>query len=223
METIDEPSPDDQATQVPAVVQPATLTVKARFPQATIAVQPNLWHNWARIAMRAEARAIASRREALTSSEDIAQFIETETLESMVVVLGVRQSFHHLYLEWRDDLGIDAEHHVAKLATTDLPLTDDDLDAWLADVKSVIDDRNEIIHDTPESLPVVPHPLGTNTSVFDARFTLERATRAVDLMLDFYQRVLLSPSAPLSVWSSKRQHVYDNFVDLRAKYQGQTK
>lgn len=66
-----------------------------------------------------------------------------------------------------------------------MPLTDEDLGVWLGELAGVVDDRNKIIHVRQQSLPVVPHPLGTNTSVFDAYFTVERATRAVDLMLDF--------------------------------------
>jgi hypothetical protein len=46
--------------------------------------------------------------------------------------------------------------------------------------------------------------------------------RAVDLMLDLYKRVLTSPCEALEVWASKRQHVYGNFVELRAKYQNVT-
>lgn len=211
-----------EVESVPGVVGVAAIRAKDDVFQATIAIKPNLWHNWARIAMRAESRAIVARHDGLVTEGDVAPFIESETLETMIAVVGVRQSFHHLYLEWQETLGLDEERHVPQLATTDVPLTDADLRIWLGKLAEVVDDRNEIIHVPQESLPVVPHPLGTNTSVFDAHFTMERATRAVDLMLDFYKRVLTSPSEALEVWASKRQHVYGNFADLRAKYQRET-
>jgi hypothetical protein len=110
------------------------------------------------------------------------------------------------------------EPKVPGLATTDLPLVDNDLRSWLDDLQQVVVDRDEIVHIPQESRPAVPHPLGTNTSEFDARFTAERATRAVDLMLDFYRKVIASPSAEMRPWAAKREHVPGDFDNLRAKY-----
>jgi hypothetical protein len=78
--------------------------------------------------------------------------------------------------------------------------------------------RNEIVHRAQNNQSAVAHPLGTNTSALDARFTSERATEAVDAMLDFYQRVIGHPSAALRAWAASNGHVLDQFRALRIKY-----
>lgn len=204
----------------PGTAQPDAIRAGVTLPRPTIAIRPNLWHNWARIAMKAEARALAAHRRGISTGE-IADALEAETLECMVAVSGVRHSFHHLYLDCHLLLGLEPagdEPKVPRLATTDLPLDDNDLRSWLDDLQQVVVDRDEIVHISQESRPAVPHPLGTNTSEFDARFTAERATRAVDLMLDFYRKVIASPSAAMRPWAEKRAHVPGDLNNLRAKY-----
>ena len=217
--------PDDSdAISIPATVRPHTIKVSTSIPQPSIAIRPNLWHNWTRIAIRAEARTLEARRRGLQTA-DIAEAIEGETLETMVAVSGVRHAFHHLYLDWHLLLRLepqDEEHKVPLLATTEIPTAEEGRREWLAALTEIVADRNQIIHVAQDDQPVVPHPLGTNTSELDARFASERAVRAVDLMLDFYRRVLEAPSPPLADWSEKRQHVLDDFLDLRAAYQAHT-
>ena len=217
--------PDDtEAISLPATVSPHAIKVSTSIAQPSIAIRPKLWHNRTRIAIRAEAHALAARRRGLQTG-DIAEALEGETLETMVTVSGVRHAFHHLYLDWHVRLRLepqDEEHKVPLLATTEIPTTEEGRREWLADLTEIVADRNQIIHVAQDNQPVVPHPLGTNTSQLDARFASERAVRAVDLMLDFYRRVMEAPSPPLADWSEKRQHILHDFLDLRAEYQAHT-
>lgn len=217
METTD--IADDQSVPIPGVARPDTVRAKARVGQATVAVRPNLWHNWTRIAIRSEARAIAAHEKGLATG-DIGAALEGETLESMVTVSATRHAFHHLYLDWYERLGLaahDEESKVPLLATTDVPDEPDERREWLGALREVVAHRDEIIHIAQASQPAVAHPLGTNTSELDARFTAERATRAVDLMLDFYRRVVESPSPALTDWGSKNGHVVSYFDEMRRK------
>lgn len=220
METIDN-TPDPPSVSQPAVVRPAPINVKVRFPQGSIAIRPNLWHNWTRIALRAETRAVAAHERGLMTG-DTARALEDETLESMVAVSAARHAFHHLYLEWWQLLALKPENDESKvpeLATTDVSTDPAKRKHWLGDLQDIVDDRNLIVHQVQESRPVVPHSLGTNTSELDALFTAERATRAVDLLLDFYHRVFTAPTPALAAWAAKRRHVPGQFHDARARYQ----
>lgn len=168
--------------------------------------------------MRAEARAVVAHEQGLEADE-VAEYVESETLESMVAVTAVRHSFLHLYLDWQPylQLGKGEEARVPTLATVDGPEDEEDLRAWLSDLKRVVDDRNEIVHQPQVSEPAVPHPLGTNTSRLDARFTAQRATEAVDLMLDFYRKVIDLPSGALLPWAADRRHVPGDLDAVRSK------
>jgi hypothetical protein len=215
MET-NEPSAQSKS----AVVRPATFTVKAHFPQGSIAIRPNLWHNWARLAIRAEARATAAFR-AGKGAHDITRYVDAMTLETMISVTAVRSSFHHLYLDWRALLGLRPEgdeQKVPELATTAIPRDPRERSAWLGAIKKVIDDRDRIVHEAQDSQKAVPHPLGGNTSALDAYYTSTLANTTVDVMLDFYERVITSPTDALREWAEKRSHVAQQLNDLRASH-----
>jgi hypothetical protein len=205
---------------LPGETRPATVGAKTHVPRPSVSIRPNLWHNWARIALRAEARASAAHRFGLDTG-NLADALEGETLESMVAVSAVRHSFHHLYVDWYPLLGLSSEgdeEQVPQLATTDVPADAAELSSWKNRFKEIVIDRNEIVHRAQHNQSVVAHPLGTNTSALDARFTSERATEAVDAMLDFYQRVIGQPSEALGPWAESNGHVLDHFLTLRMKY-----
>jgi hypothetical protein len=215
MET-NEPSAQSKS----AVVRPATFTVKAHFPQGSIAIRPNLWHNWARLAIRAEARATAASRGG-QGADDIAPYVDAMTLETMIAVTAVRSSFHHLYLDWHALLGLRPEgdeQNVPELATTAIRQNHKERIAWLGAIKKVIEDRDRIVHEAQDSQTAVRHPLGGNTSALDAYYTSTLATTAVDVMLDFYARVITSPTDALREWAEKRSHVAQQLNDLRASH-----
>lgn len=218
-----EPAKEHETTS--ALVQPATVQVKATFPQGGISIRVNQWLNWALIAIRAEARAIQAHGLGLAAKRG-AEFLESETLETMIAVTAVRHSFHHLYLDWHAALNLDpnedSEKDVPQLATDDLPEDDEDLRLWLDGFKNVVDDRNELVHTLQKSEPVEEHPIGTSTSAFAVKFQSGRATAVVDLMLDFYRRVLTAPSPELRVWADDRTHVLGLLEDRRSKYIGET-
>jgi hypothetical protein len=185
----------------------------------------NQWLNGALIAIRAEARAVLAHRQGFAADRG-AEFPEYATLETMITVAAVRHSFHHLYLDWLEALGLDSdegdERKVPQLATADLPGDDEDLEMWLGGFKEVVDDRNELVHTAQKSEPVEEHPIGTHTSAFAVRFQSARATEVVDLLLDFLSRVLISPSPERRAWADDRTHVIGMLEDRRSNYLGET-
>jgi hypothetical protein len=210
----------DHQKPIPGSAQPATIGIKVHLPQASIAIRPNLWHNWARLAMRSEARAVAAFRRGEGAS-DIAPYVEAMTMETMIAVTAVRSSFHHLYVDWHAFLGLRPEgdeRKVPERATTDVPTDPDEHKAWLGAIRKVVEDRDMIIHEAQDSHQAVAHPLGGNTSPLDAYFVSDRATEVVDVMLDFYRRVIASPTPSLQDWANKRAHVPQQLEEFRQRY-----
>ncbi len=197
-----------------ASVEVAAIVAKANVPFVTVAIRPNLWHHWTQIAIRAEKRAIEARQNGLAAIEagaDRAQSSADETFESMVAVSASRSALRHLAADWRE-LGLLEGVKIEEIpleATTDYP---EDVDGWLAEIKLLIDDRNEIEHQPQATTTAEPHPAyPSNVSSIAAYYTTERATSAVDLLLGFYHRVINSPSDRLAKWASDRKHVPASF------------
>ena len=160
--------------------------------------------------MRAERRAIEARRNGLAAIEagrDHAQASADETHEAMVTVSAARSALTHLQADWTE-LGLLEGTKIDQipLVATEAPRNDEQ--EWLAEIKLLIDDRNEIQHEPQEKGPAEPHPAyPSNVSSIAAYYTTERATAAVDLLLDFYHRVIDSPSDRLADWANDRKHV----------------
>lgn len=201
-------------------ISPATAKVSVTVPPVTISIRPNLSSHWTEITLRAEARAIEERRAGLASVEQgdgHAGFSADETYEAMVVVAAARSALTHLEADWRDlgYFGEDVESRdIPRLATTEPP---QDIDGWLAEIKLLINDRIRIAHHPQPSTPGEPHPAyTTHVSSIGAYYTVERATSAVDLLLDFWHRVIDSPSESIAAWAKDRSHVPAGFDESRA-------
>ena len=203
-------------------VAPETVKLSVTVPPVKISIRPNLSSNWTVVAIKAEARAIEARRAGIAAKKNgdgFAQFAADETHDSMVAVGAARTALGHLEGDWRQ-LNLFVRSKKAKREAKDSPgrwldyTTDhpDDTEKWLDDIARLIDDRNEIEHRPQPSTPTEPHPAyPTNVSAIAANYTVDRATAAVDLLLDFWHRIIDSPSAPLAKWASDRSHVPEGF------------
>lgn len=211
----------DESEPRPAVVRPDIIQVRVSFPQGSVAIRPNLWYHWTEIALRAEARAKDARTAGLAAAEkkgDWGRYSADETHEAMIVVEATRLALTHLEADWRELGYFDGVTSVdiPGEATTDIP---EYLDAWLADIKVLIDDRIRIAHKPQESQIAQPHPAyPSNVSSIASHYTAERASRAVDLLLDFYRRVIESPSDRLAAWAEPRKRVPGDLAEMRSAH-----
>lgn len=171
-------------TNPSTIVSPGPLRVSAVFPPATIAIRDHLWLWWAGIAIRRERDAWLAR-----SRHQPGQNFGREIEESIQSVSAVRHCFENLWLEWQPRIEVVGGVKLAKqrqlrpkhFTTHDFA----DMHGWLRRVRAVVSDRIWVIHHLEADRPTYAHPVHpTNASELAVRFTPERSTEAVDVMLD---------------------------------------
>lgn len=206
---MDEPGPEPQSLELGAL---GAATV---FSPASIGLTEHLWLHWAKIAIRQERRAWDARRDGQRVTA-FAPYLAKETEEAIEAVAAARHCLHHLSRVWQGPLGLARQKDLTlpkiTLAPPISPVT------WTARVTRLIKDRVEAVHHDEESASARPHPgYATNVSDIAALFTAERATEAVDVMLDDVIRpVLTAPSAPLADFARAHGHVLGLLDQQRA-------
>jgi hypothetical protein len=151
------------------------------------------------IAVREEQRAWRLRRAGLQHA-DFAEFLVSEAHEAMQAVVAARHALHNLFRVWKPMLGLDEEKEVLPRHFTVASLQP----GWRGRVRLLIADRNGVVHHDEQMAPAQPHPqYPTNVSALEASFTAERATEAVDVMLnDVLRPAIVAPSAALEQWAA---------------------
>lgn len=196
---------------------------------AGVQVSTHLWYVWTEVALEHEWLAKRARRAYEADRRDVA-LLEDEMKASLVAVTGVTHCLDAL------------QNEVAALNA----LSDDTLERWKkrrpraqtavyqtlletfrspglgSDVERGLDDlyhlRNEVVHQRPTSDEIVAHPaLGMRTTPATARYTVERATQALDLLFRILSAIgtehdgqLHSATAWARMWRS-------SFSDLSAE------
>jgi hypothetical protein len=192
----------------PQVVQPETINVKVTMPPVTISMRAHLWLHWAKIAIRQERRAWDTRA-AGHSEANFGPYIGRETEEAIEAVAAARHCIHNLLRVWEADFGLPKQSQITFGDFT--TATPADPDKWEACVLGLVGHRNEAVHHNEETALTQPHPgYQTNVSGVAAKFTAERATEAVDIMLeDVIRLAMTAPSPALQKFASDYAHVLE--------------
>ncbi len=174
------------------------------MPAVSIAMRPHLWYTWAMIAVRQEHRAWWLRRTGLQQT-DFAAYLVQEAHEAMQAVVAARHALHNLFRVWQPLVQLSGESKIRPKHFTVAPLQA----GWEQRVLHLIDDRDGIVHHDEQTAPAQPHPqYPTNVSHLEAAFTSERATEAVEVMLNEVLRPsITAPSAALEGWAADIRHV----------------
>ena len=191
-----------------ATVQPETIRATSNVPGPSIAVRPHLWYTWAMIAIREEQRGWLLRRKG-RQERDFAPYLVQEAQEAMQAVVAARHALHNLFRVWKPMLSLSGERKIRPLHFTTASLQP----GWQERVLRLIDDRDGVVHHDEQTAPARPHPeYPTNVSALEAAFTAERASEAVDVVLnDVLRPAILAPSTRLDAWASPIVHA---LVDL---------
>jgi hypothetical protein len=198
MSDAEQPEPPSQ------VVAPPTVAAAVTVPSATILMRPHLWLNWARISVRQERRAWDARDRGLCQPGSPGSYLGLETEESIEAVTAARHCLHNLWLVW--NLGGDERTATLARLTTANPAN---AATWQTRVTRLVVDRNGVVHHNEATAPAQPHPVyPTNVSGLAASFTAERATEAVDILMDDVLRlVMTAPSPALQAFANDHGHV----------------
>jgi hypothetical protein len=187
-----------------ATAKPETIHVGVEVPAVSIAMRPHLWYTWAMIAVREEQRAWCLRHTGLQQT-GFGPYLVQEAQEAMQAVVAARHALHNLFPVWQPLLGLSGESKVRPHHFTVASLRP----AWEARVLQLIDDRDGVVHHDEQTAPVQPHPqYPTNVSALEASFTAERATEAIEVMLNEVLRPAITAPAPaLQRWAADIGHV----------------
>jgi hypothetical protein len=194
------------------VAKPDTIQAAIDMPDVTITMKPHLWIAWASIAIRQEQRAWRLRSKG-SQQADFGPYLGQETHEAMQAVVAARSAIHNLFRVLETLLGVNQKKVRPELFTfAQLPKD------WNERVTALIAVRDGIVHHDEENAPTQPHP-GYPTEIphLAAAFTAERATEAVEMMLnDVFRPAITAPSAALTNWASDFLSVPDNLDQLRS-------
>jgi hypothetical protein len=187
-----------------ATAKPEAIRVHVEAPAVNIVMRPHLWYTWAMIAVREEQRAWRLRHMGLQQAK-FGPYLVQEAHEAMQAVVAARHALHNLFRVWQPLLGLSGESKVRPNHFTVASLQP----AWEARVLQLIDDRDGVVHHDEQTAPVQPHPqYPTNVSALEASFTAERATEAIEVMLDDVLRPAITAPAPaLQRWAADIGHV----------------
>jgi hypothetical protein len=177
----------------------------------SIAIRPHLWYTWAVVAVRQEQRAWRLRQTGV-QQEDFAPYLVQEAHEAMQAVVGARHALHNLFRVWQPLLGLSGERRIRPNHFTTSSLQP----GWEHRVLELINDRDGVVHHNEQTASAQPHPqYPTNVSALEISFTAERATDAVQIMLDDVLRpAITSPPAALRSWAAPIGHVPPD-LDMR--------
>jgi hypothetical protein len=199
--------PDDDPDEEPKshTARAGTARGSGAGFSAMVMVRAHLWLHWAKIAVRQERRAWIARERGQKEA-DFAAYIGLETEEAIEGIAAARHCIHNFFRVLRE-LGLPNEK---KLVLQDFSTaTSVDPDKWLSRVKELIGDRNDAVHHDEVTTPTQPHPgYATNVGGVSVSFTAERATQAVDVMLnDVLRLALTAPLPALTHFAEDYAHV----------------
>ena len=134
----------------------------------------------------------------------------------MQCVAAARHCLHNLFRVWNGELKLTKEKQVQLAAISSVSNVNSQ--AWKRALGQLVGDRNLVIHFDEAFAPPVPHP-GYTSHVSDvsARYTTERATEAVDILMESVIRpVLQSPSTKLQSFADQYVHVLSHLDHQRS-------
>jgi hypothetical protein len=211
-----------RASLTPATEHDAAMPIRAskarsiaaakevdRAVGGTVKSMHNFWLKWAEIAITHEGEAWSARRRAEQADRADGKAFDDEFTAALVAVTSAAFALEALGNHTAEFLGVaipdsvreewkkrkmPAAVRILALLTTAFDFGDHD-ESWRANVRTLFDLRNKVVHFNPEWLDVVPHPTGkSNVAPELAIYTAEEATRSVKLAVDIIVESLKSPS-----------------------------
>lgn len=139
--------------------------------------------------------------------EDFGPYIGRETEEAIEAVAAARHCIHNLFRAWKVDFGLPKQREITFGDFTTATPTNPN--QWKARVLDLVGDRDVAVHHNEQTAPMQRHPgYQANVSDVAAVFTAERATGAVDIMLEDVIRLAMTKPAPaLQKFASDTAHV----------------
>lgn len=190
----------------------------------TVSIRSHLWVWWADIAVDAERSAREARREALElgiQGEGFGEALMRETRGSLIAVSASAHALDALYgavativpsppapTRWSTILETFKRAFLVRGRAGG--------GGWARELEWLFGLRDAAVHHEEEDREPVPHPTGTNVSSATADYSLEAASRAVDLLFDILGTAVAGPRPPFEQWVSDYRNSVDAIVARRS-------
>jgi hypothetical protein len=197
----------------------------------SVEIRTHVWISWARIALKHEAMARATKREMQQPGADHLRLLEQEADAGLDGICAAAFALEALSREL-SELGTipeatlkawrDAENR-PKAKDVILEVVAQTIDtrrlytSWRGELEWLFDLRDSSVHYEGAFAPPEPHPLGMNVAPSQVAYSAENATQAVDLLLGILERCRDKPKAPARDWSRGMGGAVDELVGRRGR------
>jgi len=175
------------------------MKAEARMFASTVAISVPFWLYWARIAIRHEREAKAHRKMAEMHRGDPGMDLVAETEASMVAITASAHAIDALYGKLVDGIKMPSEiverwaksrpSRKNKLLQALAVHVDIDPQQWQREFDWLFDiARDKAVHHGERPNETVRHPLGMSVAPEMVTYSMESATRAVNLILDVFDK-----------------------------------
>jgi hypothetical protein len=235
-----QPSGDEQANaetaDAPASTQVHTLVVQdvsqaQTVETVSIAIRTHLWIAWARIALKHEATAHATRQEMQRPGADHYRLLLQEAdagldgicaaafaLEALSRELSELGAIPEATLKaWRDANKRPKAKNVIPEVLAQTIDTRGLYTRWRAELAWLFDLRDCSVHYEGAFAPSKPHPLGMTVAPEQVAYLAENVRRAVELLLGILERCRDKPKPPARDWSRGMRGAVDELVGRRGR------
>ena len=197
-----------------AHVEVPTLQIGVQIPQVTISITHHAWATWATIAIDHERLAREAR---VTAPED-------ELRPALVAITSAAFSLDALYGSWVKHLDIptpddprDEGARWKRVSEATRRVSPGSVSAsWRGRIEELYDQRDDAVHfDEVDRPPVWHQPLHSNAAAEHGYWSLDRATVAVDLVLEVLVGWRDSPSKFTTSWSKNYGSLVSSIAEKR--------
>lgn len=201
---------------MPVEITPDPLRLEIKtFPPRVLISMP-LWLHWAAIAVEQEKRAAHARVELeQCEADEESTFVIDELRASMVAVTAAAHAIEGLALGLQRYVGRRRGTTLLKrIINTFEPLTDASPQVQSRLRALFVELRNQAVHPSEELRETVPHPsdrVQSSVAAEQAKYTVEAAREAVDLMLELADIA----SARSLIEPARRQNWQSQLIRLR--------
>lgn len=201
---------------------------------ASVRIKSHFWIDWSEIAIAHEQEARYARHDLYPA--DPSAGLTAEKQASMIAVSASAHSVDALYGELKDRIPLHPhalEAWAEKRAKGEGPSRHSIIfenlkrgfvlgartNTWPRELDWLFGLRDGVVHFQDEFHAPVPHPVGTNTSRWNVTYSLESASRAVDLLLEVLETCVTSPRTDLREvmrWASDMADAVQRLVAARS-------
>ena len=214
-----------------AVIAVPSIGPEEALGSPTFRMSTPFWLYWSEIAIESEHSACLHRMAA--DAENPGKAMIEETKASMVALTACAHALDAFCLKfadgvvppdqletWKKRKGGKRSNQVLKTLGYGFEVETDEWRDWI--VWLYEKRRNPALHYSEKTKEVVEHPLGTHTAPEMVDYSVEESSRAVDLLLDVFDKCSAAPKPAAANKANSMRHQVEGLSQLRERLRSET-